>query len=307
MVLDDKQKAQITEEYKNYGMDEPIRQYAVKRNNILEIISLNVTDKDKRVMKDFDNFRSKVQSVRNMHQLAIDSYFDLTKFHAKDNKASIGSESIDSVNRLVINFVSNVKLFMDFYEKWCKKNLDGKWDSWRKEESETYDKYLSYRLCYGLRNFVQHRGLPIASKKTRIIKLGKLESTMTDYMLNLPEIMQDNSFVNKLKIKQNYFEDETKLSFMPYANEYIDKINLLYIIGMRFYIGNHRDFLIGTQVYFQKRELKENYFWSDVTKAQMLQGELLKELNPMITLATVDRLVLTLGEEGIIDVLKQKR
>lgn len=71
-----------------------------------------------------------------------------------------------NVNRLILNFLSTARTFLDHTETRLKRKYGANSEELKKFEtstSEAYDNNFAYRFLYKLRNFSQHCGLPTGS------------------------------------------------------------------------------------------------------------------------------------------------
>ncbi|OIM23893.1 hypothetical protein [Oenococcus oeni] len=300
MELTSEQKKDILKRFKNYDMDQAIRRNAIMRKNKqIEIVNMNITQEDQQQMKCFEKIQQICQKPKVMKELATSSYFDLINLYSQQNQKI---DENNQVNKLVVNFVSDEKLFIDFLENWCQNNLDKNWRIWRNLQTSNYDSNLSYRLCYHLRNFVQHRGLPISKISGKIISVNGKESKKFDYLLNIAELSEDHQFQSKLKVRQDFFQSADNRSFMPYAMNYAVIVNSMYIYAMQLYIEAHLQEINQIKAYFSQRGLIYQSYWIDTTKRKMLKGQFINKMYPVTTLATIDKFMIGLTKEKIINV-----
>lgn len=301
MQLNQDQREKIMKEYAAFDMDEPIRQYAVFRNNTFEIVKMTVTEEDQRRMDQFNDFWVTVTAVRNMFQLGTSSYLDLTKYLQKEN-SSHALKDHSPVNKLVINFISDEKLFIDFLEHWCRENLKSDFEDWRKIQVDLYDNHLAYRLCYQLRNFAQHVGLPIQRINQRIVQTQNGEQQVTEYLLNRNTIVNDSKMMKKLKVSADFFSSDKNLSFIQYANEYATFGQMLYMAALKMYMSKKISLIDEVKDYLHSRKFFYTTMWSDVTKRQILEGIFLNQMHPIVTIQMIDEALVKLAKDGIIEV-----
>lgn len=79
--------------------------------------------------------------------------------------SDISSQFID-LNRLILNFLSSVRTYLDHTETRLKRNFGAnsvEVELFKKLLSDNYDSYFAYRFLSKLRNYSQHCGLPAGS------------------------------------------------------------------------------------------------------------------------------------------------
>ncbi len=283
MKLTSEQKKDILKRFKDYGMDQTIRRNAIMRKNKqIEIVNMNITQEDQQQMKCFEKIQQICQKPKVIKELATSSYFDLINLYSQQNQKI---DENNQVNKLVVNFVS-----------------DENWRIWRNLQTTNYDSNLSYRLCYHLRNFVQHRGLPISKISGKIISVNSKESKKFDYLLNIAELSEDHQFQSKLKVRKDFFQSADNRSFMPYAMNYAVIVNSMYIYAMQLYIEAHFQEINQIKTYFSQRGLIYQSYYVDTTKRNMLKGQFINKMYPMTTLTTIDEFMISLAKEKIINI-----
>ncbi|WP_143790776.1 hypothetical protein, partial [Oenococcus oeni] len=283
MKLTSEQKKDILKRFKDYGMDQTIRRNAIMRKNKqIEIVNMNITQEDQQQMKCFEKIQQICQKPKVIKELATSSYFDLINLYSQQNQKI---DENNQVNKLVVNFVS-----------------DENWRIWRNLQTTNYDSNLSYRLCYHLRNFVQHRGLPISKISGKIISVNSKESKKFDYLLNIAELSEDHQFQSKLKVRKDFFQSADNRSFMPYAMNYAVIVNSMYIYAMQLYIEAHFQEINQIKTYFSQRGLIYQSYYVNTTKRNMLKGQFINKMYPMTTLTTIDEFMISLAKEKIINI-----
>lgn len=98
-----------------------------------------------------------------------------------------------SLNRLMLNFLSAVRTFLDHTETNLKKTYGKESENlktFKKNCSLYYDNYFSYRFLYKLRNYSQHVGMPITGigATSELVHTNPLE---IDHMLSVTTLKND--------------------------------------------------------------------------------------------------------------------
>lgn len=111
--------------------------------------------REKEVMLNLDNFFERYsyyetnglkQNYKEKHEFFVLAYVDL--------------------NRVLTNFLSSFRLFVDNLESFFKKShgpLSDEYLSFKRTVQHEFNSKFAYRLMYSLRNYSQHKGFPIKS------------------------------------------------------------------------------------------------------------------------------------------------
>lgn len=117
-------------------------------------------------LRDFEASRSLLPFVEG-NARALEQY--ISKIENSDPKALSSRtrfvEVADDANRLLVNFLTTFRLYLDHTERRIKSTYGVKSIQVAKFEEATrvvFDSEFAYRFCYKLRNYVQHCGLPIS-------------------------------------------------------------------------------------------------------------------------------------------------
>lgn len=131
--------------------------------------------------EDFDKYSgyistlTKLSSDENLFRIVELNYADLKNkmdSYLKDYETSpdAGFEEFGhlmlNANRLILNFLSAVRTYLDHTETRLKREFgenSEEYKTFKTETSTAYDNNFSYRFLYKLRNFSQHCGLPTGS------------------------------------------------------------------------------------------------------------------------------------------------
>lgn len=134
--------------------------------NLFKIVELNYKD-----------FKSRIENI--------------TKRLAQGNLYIEEQEYLHlEVNRLILNFLSSVRTYLDHTETRFKREYGANSEEFMLFKSETikaYDENFEYRFLYKLRNFSQHCGLPAGSLKTSSF----IENGIEKHVLKLSLLRDD--------------------------------------------------------------------------------------------------------------------
>jgi hypothetical protein len=95
----------------------------------------------------------------------------------KDPEAFRGRQFYFAINKAFLNFLSSARSYLDFMERLVKSRPEDGPDMAAKFKgycAAEFDGYFSYRFLYKLRNYAQHKGMPI-----NVISFGQNRSNTT--------------------------------------------------------------------------------------------------------------------------------
>lgn len=114
----------------------------------------------------------------SLYEICAANYAEFNKYYTSlREKRGVNLQSAHEIliegNRLLLNFLSSFRTFIDHQESDLKKisTADENWLEHFKQQAATlYDNTFSYRFLWNLRNYVQHCGLPVGGFAVRPIK-----------------------------------------------------------------------------------------------------------------------------------------
>ena len=135
---------------------------------------------------------------------ALNNHFQ--EFHENENfHTETIMNSTLNLNRLLNNYLSSVRLFLDHMEYDLKKRHGNESEivfDFKSLCSDIYDKNFSYRFIYHLRNYVQHCGMPIGhiSFKSKVDDHDRNRSNkVLELKFNRDELLREHNWKKDLK------------------------------------------------------------------------------------------------------------
>ena len=161
---------------------------------------------------DFAYFYHTCKSVATM---AIESGTDFLTFsqEIKNNKKNYDDREMDALlttgNKLLINYLSFIKLFVDVIGNAISKKNKEKLTNFQEFNRKMYDNFFGYRFLTRLRNYVVHYDVPLSSISNRandgtqllcvrknLLKYDKWNTVQTE-INRLPEAFQVQSYIRE--------------------------------------------------------------------------------------------------------------
>lgn len=150
----------------------------------------------------------------------------ISPVYSTDWTLAIGD--IHLINRRIINFLTTSKLYLDQISHDIK-NLSEDSELQNiieKLKSNEYDNELGYRVVEALRNYVQHRGLPVQLLSFDMSKVGELSRHIINPYLKVSELRKDGKF--KATVLNELEEVNEKVNLKLYIRQYISSITKIH-------------------------------------------------------------------------------
>lgn len=279
----------IISKYSNYPMDKFIRLNIFYDQNKDKPLKVSITNQDRKNMDDFTKFRHKGYAAYSIFDIENQAFHLLMK-----QKPEFPPRAPDTGNKLILDYVSDAKVFLDATKNWVKKNIPNYFDEWDNIRKNLYSTSVSYRICYNLRNYVQHKMyVPISS-------VVVFSSDKLDYKLDIGNLVDDNQFLNKVALPKDYFKDSNNVYLKKHIVIYHNQIHYLYLLAMRKYFIAKGKNIKCWHDYFAKREFPSRLYELITTK-NMLLNEGVTEFSLLDTHDTIQEFMDQLVKWKFVD------
>lgn len=141
---------------------------------------------------------------------------------------TLSISDIHLINRRIINFLTTSKLYLDQLSH----DIKGLSDDpsipllVKKYKNNEYDNVQGYRVLEALRNFVQHRGLPVHSLTFSMNKVGDQSKCVITPLLKLSELRKDGKF--KTMILNELEQENEKIDLKYHIRQYVSSITKIH-------------------------------------------------------------------------------
>ncbi|MDQ0874258.1 hypothetical protein QFZ77_002917 [Paenibacillus sp. V4I3] len=177
--------------------------------------------------------------VEEKLNLLIENYLELEKdiLNVSFNKMispiystdwTLAVSDIHLINRRIINFLTTSKLYLDQISHDIKElssdpSIPLLVEKLRNTE---YDNVLGYRVIEALRNYVQHRGLPVHILSLNMSKVGDLSKHVITPFLKIDELKKDGKF--KATVLKELDQLNDKVDLKQNIRQYINSITKIH-------------------------------------------------------------------------------
>ena len=282
----------------NFEMDEEVPcKYFVKPNKQLEVkINSPLTSKDKQNQRIYsENIAIMGELIRNF-RICKDAY-QFMKFTMGQPEHS--STHYAQQIRSIIDFISDSRIIINFIENWAKNNLSkGAEKQWKEFESGFFDRFPAYRICYHLRNVVQHKlsnSFAVGKISENLQSNGKVKKE-----ISLNKNALDKKFYQNAKIPLDFFDDDTKLSLLPYINAYYMAIKYLVIQAGRLFLTNDRIKTIKSLINSCRQSgYSTRVYYGITTKRKILDNDWHISMKKVVSEPMISDVLADIKQEGI--------
>jgi hypothetical protein len=192
----------------------------IAKQNLLE--ALTIEEKFNLVLENYAEFERELLELSLNHMMVFDH--DWFSFQRE----------IYTINRRIINLLTTCRLYISqvlhnvnsiYGEK------AGLAEAIKNKMSNEYDSNLSYRVLEALRNYVQHRGLPVYELQHRLERQGGISGryfkrTITP-SLSVSRLKEDKEF--KSSVLKELEETGDLIDIKPHIRNYIDSIGRIHL------------------------------------------------------------------------------
>lgn len=253
------QVEEIISKYSDCPFDETINLNKYFDEKKDKPIRVKVTDEDRKKMNEFVHLRHNAYAAYAMFDIEDQSFHKLMK-----KKPAFPKEASDPANKLILDYLSDAKVFLDALEVWSEKHLPNYFQTWNNIRKNLYSTSVSYRICYNLRNFVQHQMLvPIKA-------VTVYSSNQEDYILDGDALVKDTQFIKNVGIDPEFLKDDRNLVLKKYISYYHSQIHYLYLLAMRKFFKQRCQELMELHNYFAKRNFPHRLYELITTKRQLI-------------------------------------
>ncbi|MDP1383370.1 hypothetical protein Q8G31_27015 [Priestia megaterium] len=180
-----------------------------------------LTQDELKIVSDFRKQYTNYASYKDLFHASLDNYLELSRYLEKkeSNEPTGGFGGMSSnVNRMLINYLSSMKMFVDHTEIKFKKHYGAKSDifkKWKTLTSREYDEHFAYRFLYKLRNYTQHIGFPIDS--VSISHVDRDKRVIVPYFVR--DRLLESSFDWDGRLKKDLKEQSNDFRIFPLLNK----------------------------------------------------------------------------------------
>lgn len=292
---------QVNNEVIFYFRRERSEEYTVIKNFVL-------SQKDNEVQTQIQYFCKIIgQCMSSFHSL-LDSYNEYGEFTITNYDGMLENQILSKANRLCNTFLDSGKGFVDYIQKdWGPKNLsENNLRLWNEERKKYFDNCLSYRVCYYLRNFVEHPGNRTIFSNT-VINSNK--EPFLDLRIDSDNIFSDRgyakSFINKTGRGEDYWKKDENLFINQYLPKYMIALINLYRSAMSHYFFENKQKIQKIIDYCKVGPLSSEYWFTTINHDDFMKSGKLPvhtNIKQGTNICMLDNLLIELKEEHIIKV-----
>ncbi|WP_031545355.1 hypothetical protein [Salinicoccus luteus] len=208
----------------------------------LEIQNYNLSEEEKELFYETSRYYSDFKKINQMYDIFLEDVANIINYTQKIEKDGREGEEY-LVNYYFIHLLSSAKLFITYIENQFKERWsEGSkyFRDWKNKTHEVYDNSFSYRFCYHLRNFTQHKGFAITKMDLNIDGGNPNKKATYDIYIDI------NAMINSgYKWKKNILKELESLTedidVKNLIQGFYDSIVKLYISANEIYLSANNE------------------------------------------------------------------
>lgn len=290
----------------NYVDKDKLEKFSDKDEISFFLVQASNKEMTVKIDRQLDNEDTKIFKIFNdslglLHQLVQSFYickssYDYLNYVVNQIKNTLSSNA--KCARGIIDFLSDTRLIINFLESWTKNNLNSRnYKEWKKFESGFYDKFLSYRISYHLRNIAQHKLFIIGGIN---VQMTDNHNTKKDIYLNKDVL--DNNFFKKTKTSAEFFENSKHSSLMPYLESYYIATQSFYLQAGRMFFNEHIDDIKTIIKLCKNKGYNSRILYGTTNKEKILNNDWNINTSEIITTSRITDVLDELNNEKIANV-----
>lgn len=214
--------------------------YGITKLNVSEKVFIDI-DCDK--FYEIINAREAIFEIMNIEEkinLVIENYSEFEKQLIEDTleeaiffniKWTSIVDRIHTINRRLVNFLSSCRLYLDQISHNISSLYDSdKIDLVNDKKSEEYDSNLSYRVMESLRNYVQHRNLPVHNLSLNRKQVEEIDERMVKHIItpkmDISRLKEDKKF--KRSVLKELDEYGELVDIKPFVRKYMRSLGSIH-------------------------------------------------------------------------------
>lgn len=196
---------------------------------------------------------SQLENIRNAHDsmmasldieeifdMNLNNYYDFEKYVLNYNhERCFFSDELDrywlvrpQISRFVMNFLSSSRSYLDYVPRKLAAlsvNSIEALASFDRMRKQMYDERLGYRVLESLRNYTQHRSMPIHNVEIGMAWTGRDRTQNLHSMtpkISVKNLAKDGKF--KASVLKELKEEGEHIPFMPFIRSYMDGLGIIH-------------------------------------------------------------------------------
>lgn len=299
----------VYEHYKDLRDDDIIQNLAevklVNGEKRFEIKDIEITEDLVELSKKSEYYTNKFTRLKSIYLLALG---DIADFNKTRNKLELfesypeGNQDIDSLPRLFMHILSSGVLFVTYLENFMKEHYGKESDEAKKMKSklsEFYDNEFVYRFMYELRNYSQHKEIPVHNITSQLIDHPKKKANV-EVEININKLIESG-----YRWKQVFREDFAKrpliINVRELLREYFKIITLVYGAANEIYLMKDvQEILTIKESLDQIYKTSSPLYISEISKFNLAHNPTKYNMKPFPSQYNIIKLMVDLNKIGLV-------
>lgn len=301
----------VYEKYDNLQDDDIIQDLAevkiVDGEKRFEIKNIKITEDWKELSRKAGYYTNKFSRLESIYMLVLG---DIADFNRTRNKLETyehyteRNQDVDSLPRLFMHILSNGKLFLTYFENFMKEHYGKESYEAKKMKdklSEFYDNEFVYRFMYELRNYSQHKEIPVHNITSQLIDHPK-KKVKVEVEISTIKLIESG-----YKWKKVFREDFSKkpsniINVRELLREYFKVITLVYGAANEIYLKKDvQEILIIKKKLDQIYKTSSPLYISEISKLDLAYNPTRYDMIPFPSQYDIDKTMVHLSKMGLVE------
>lgn len=260
------------QKYRYLKDDQTLNMKALLYSGYYELSDYDLSKEIESIIDEYNEINKIYYQLENFFNIVEEEYYEISMY---ENEAKIAKHFTgDKVNKLVIDYVSNFRLTINYFDNKVKKVFSEKQNEWKRIENFYFENYFSYRLIYHLRNYVQHVGIPIDNVSRKLVNYNGVEELLIEFNMDRRELLKDGLHKEVKSTLIELYDGQDYISIMPLIHESSKILHNLYSIFNKYFFDKYFTDLNRISQALYKNNLRGNLKKLVVTKDYLISGNM---------------------------------
>lgn len=302
----------VYEKYNYLQDDDIIENIAeVKMRNgekSFEIKDMEITEDWKELSRKAGYYTNKFERLESLYMLVLG---DLARFNEIRNKLELSeaysgsSKDLASLPHLFMHILSSGVLFLTYIENFMKEHYRKDSDAvkdMKSKLSDFYDNEFVYRFMYELRNYSQHKEIPVHNIETHLINHPKKKAKV-EVEINTNKLI-DSGYRWKEIFLKDFSERAPIIKVRYLLRDYFKIISLVYGAANEIYLIKDVQVILKIkedldQVYLNSSPL----YISKISKKSLAYNPTSYKLTPFPSQYDITKVMVKLSKMGLVELI----
>lgn len=271
-----------------------------------EIKDMEITEEWRELSKQTGDYTNRFSRLESIYMLVLG---DIANFNKTRNKLELyesypeSKQDLDSLPRIFMHILSSGVLFVKYLENFMKENYGKNSDEAkeiRSKLSEFYDNEFVYRFMYELRNYSQHKEIPVHHINSQLIDHPK-KKVKIEVEINTNRLIESGYGWKKV-FREDFSKRKPIISVRYLLREYFRIISLIYGAANEIYLSKDIQEILKIRTALdQVYQTSSPLFISEISKKSLAYKPTNYRMTPFPSQYDINKLMVELSKMGLVE------